>query len=112
MDEVSQEQAALPQFTRPLIDAIYQQRDLAQALQYRLLGRLDALGEGDLRFTGEQFTVAHLPEVGVDEIAREADLPILIGLGRDLVVREFLIPGVAGRRLVRPGHRWNRRFAG
>jgi hypothetical protein len=38
------------------------------------LSRLDALREGDFLLTGEQRAIAHLAEIGIDQIARETRL--------------------------------------
>ena len=74
IDEIAEADTPLAQLASPSLDALDQQGDAAQASNEGLLGRLDALGQCDLVFTRKQLAHAQLPEIGVDQIPREARL--------------------------------------
>ncbi len=82
VDEIARAHATGAQLASPLLDALDQHGDAAESPQHRELGGLDALGERELFLAREQFVVAHLAEIGVDQIAREHHFPVGIGVGR------------------------------
>ena len=63
VDDLAQQDLGVHQLIAPNDDRLEGQRTLAQARHHRLAAGLDALGDGDLALTREQFDRAHVAQV-------------------------------------------------
>ena len=63
IDDVAEENLSFVQFIAPDDDGLEGQRAFAEACDHRLAAGLDALGNGDFAFAGEQLDGAHLAQI-------------------------------------------------
>lgn len=88
IDDVAKEDLSFVQFVAPDDDGLEGQRAFAEARDHRLAAGLDALGDRDFAFTGQQLDGAHLAQIHahgiVGAFARLALLDLGDGFLRDL----------------------------
>ena len=88
VEDLAQLHRALVEGVRPFDDRVEGDRAFAQAPDHRVAAGLDALGDGDLAFAGQQFHRAHFAQVHADRVVGAVDRFLL---GRDRRARAAVV---------------------
>ncbi len=81
IDDVAQQDLALVQLVAPHGERFEGQRAFAQRADHQLAAGLDALGDGDFAFAGEELDAAHLAQIHAHRIVGAV---VLLGGGAGL----------------------------